>query len=275
MKTLAITGAAGFVGRQILCHLLEADIRLRVIVRLGSARMLGVLPGNVEVIETSDLFAESPDRLLNVLHGVDTIVHAAWYAEPGSYLTSVLNCHCLNGTIRLAKAFADVGGRRFIGIGSCFEYGPNHSLLSTQTPLGPQTLYAATKVAAFCVLSQLLPACCVEFAWCRLFYLYGEGEDQRRLVPYLRRQLEAGEPAQLTSGNQVRDFLDVREAGARVAGVALGERCGPVNICSGVPITVRDLAERVADEYGRRDLLRFGTRPENIFDPPRVVGVDG
>ena len=30
---------------------------------------------------------------------------------------------------------------------------------------------------------------------------------------------------------------------------------------------------RIADEYGRRELLRFGARPENIFDPPRVVGV--
>ena len=29
----------------------------------------------------------------------------------------------------------------------------------------------------------------VEFAWCRLFYLYGEGENIQRLVPYLRAKL--------------------------------------------------------------------------------------
>jgi nucleoside-diphosphate-sugar epimerase len=46
-----------------------------------------------------------------------------------------------------------------------------------------------------------------------------------------------------------------------------------VNICSGEAVTVRQLAERIADEYGRRDLLRFGAKPENSFDPPRVVGV--
>ena len=54
---------------------------------------------------------------------------------------------------------------------------------------------------------------------------------------------------------------------------ALSKKQGPVNICSGVPITVRQLAEQIADEYGRRDLLKFGVRPDNLFDPVYVVGV--
>jgi dTDP-6-deoxy-L-talose 4-dehydrogenase (NAD+) len=54
---------------------------------------------------------------------------------------------------------------------------------------------------------------------------------------------------------------------------ALGTVQGPINICSGVPMTIRQLAERIADEYGRRDLLRFGARPNNLVDPPCVVGV--
>ena len=113
----------------------------------------------------------------------------------------------------------------------------------------------------------------MSFAWCRLFYLYGECEDERRLVPYIRTQLAAGREALLTSGEQVRDFLDVEEAGRMIADVALGALEGAVNVCSGNGVTVRQLAERIADEYGQRDLLRFGSRPENLFDPPRVVGV--
>ena len=38
-------------------------------------------------------------------------------------------------------------------------------------------------------------------------------------------------------------------------------------------MTVRALAERIADEYGRRDLLRFGARADNLTDPPVVVGL--
>ena len=38
---------------------------------------------------------------------------------------------------------------------------------------------------------KCFPGSGVEFAWCRLFYLYGEGEDPRRLVPYVRAQLRS------------------------------------------------------------------------------------
>ncbi len=137
----------------------------------------------------------------------------------------------------------------------------------------PSSPYAAAKAAAYLALAQFLPQQGLEFAWCRLFYLYGEGEDERRLVPYLRARLGAGKPAELSSGTQVRDYLDVREAGRMIVESALGSALGPVNICSGTPVTVRELAERIADEYGRRDLLRFGARPDNLVDPPCVVGV--
>lgn len=163
--------------------------------------------------------------------------------------------------------------RRFVGVGTCFEYDLGAGTLPVTTPLRPLTPYAEAKAAAFTALTALARQRGFAFAWCRLFYLYGEGEDARRLVPYLRKQLSAGEPAELTSGAQVRDYLDVAEAGRLIAETALGTAEGPVNICSGVPVTVRALAERIADEVGRHDLLRFGARPDNAFDPPRVVGV--
>ena len=46
-----------------------------------------------------------------------------------------------------------------------------------------------------------------------------------------------------------------------------------LNICSGTPISVRELAEKVADEYGRRDLLVFGARPNSVIEPSRIVGI--
>jgi dTDP-6-deoxy-L-talose 4-dehydrogenase (NAD+) len=270
---IVLTGATGFVGRQILRALLEGGQAVRVIVRDAKRLPATELTASIAVIETPDLFGAAPQDMGAMLSGADTLVHAAWYAEPGQYLTSPRNLDCLIGTLRLAQAFQRAGGRRFIGIGTCFEYDVSAGVLSTGTPLRPGTLYAAAKASAYQLLSQLLPAAGIEFAWCRLFYLYGEGEDARRLVPYLRARLAAGEPAELTSGKQIRDFLDVHDAGERIAAIALGERQGAVNICSGVPTTVRQLAERIADDYGRRDLLRFGARADNEFDPPCVLGL--
>lgn len=272
-STLLLTGATGFVGRQILKVLTEQQAsKVRLVVREGKQGKIEQLYKIESVLVTPDIFSETTDRLRGICNGVDTVIHAAWYAEPGKYLQSSRNIDCLSGTLALAKACVQAGVRRFVGIGTCFEYDLSPGYLSIDTPLKPTTPYAASKAAAFLALSQYLTAAGVEFVWCRLFYLYGESEDERRLVPYLRNRLSQGEIAELTSGIQVRDFLDVREAGRLIAEIAQGKQQGPVNVCSGQPITVRQLAEQIADEYGRRDLLRFGARPDNLVDPPCVVG---
>jgi dTDP-6-deoxy-L-talose 4-dehydrogenase (NAD+) len=180
---------------------------------------------------------------------------------------------CLYGSLCLAKGATSAGVKRFVGVGTCFEYDLSAGVLSKDTHLNPLTPYAGAKAGLYLGLSQWLPEQSVEFVWCRLFYLHGEGEDERRLVPYLHNQLAKGEAVELTSGKQIRDFLDVSEAGRIIAETAIGTQCGPVNVCSGLPITVRKLAEQIADLYGRRDLLKFGARPDNLVDPPCVLGI--
>ena len=224
------------------------------------------------IITTLDLFSESAEWWKNVLKGVDTLIHVAWYTEVGYYLHSSKNLDCLQGTINMAKGASEAGVRRLVGVGTCFEYDLSKGLCSIETPLKPLTIYASAKASAYNILSQWLPKQKVEFAWCRLFYLYGEGEDIQRLAPYLRSKLTKGEVAELSSGDKIRDFMDVRQAGILIASVALASASGPINICSGKPITIREFAENIADEYGRRDLLKFSTRKEEIFNPPMVVG---
>jgi dTDP-6-deoxy-L-talose 4-dehydrogenase (NAD+) len=270
---ILLTGATGFVGRQVLRELARRDCRLRLLVREGPTTQVEPADAVDAAISTPDLWSESADWFAKQCHDVDTVIHIAWYVEPGKYLQSPNNLDCLSGTLRLAQGASQAKVRRFVGIGTCFEYDLDAGLLSKATPLRPSTPYAAAKAAAFMALSQYLPQQGLEFAWCRLFYLHGDGEDERRLVPYLRARLRAGQPAELSSGSQIRDYLDVRDAARMIADCALGTAQGPRNICSGVPVTIREIAERIADEYGRRDLLRFGARPDNLVDPPRVVGL--
>jgi nucleoside-diphosphate-sugar epimerase len=272
-RTVLLTGATGFVGKQVLQILSEQGFRARIVVRDKKSVKIES-SGSVEsVIKTADLFAESDEWWGQVCNGIDTVIHIAWYAEPGKYLLSSKNIDCLSGTLQMAKGVALAKVRRFVGIGTCFEYDLTAGILSIDTPLRPLTPYAGAKASAFMALSQWLPNQNVQFAWCRLFYLYGDGEDFRRFVPYLRTRLSAGKPAELTNGNQIRDFLDVEEAARMIVETALSQNQGAINICSGIPITIRQFAEKIADEYGRRDLLIFGARPENLIDPMCVVGI--
>lgn len=267
MARVLITGATGFVGRAVLRNL-PTDWQPVCVVRTGTGRDLGS-----EIVETDDLFARDAGWWADTCRDVDTVLHLAWYAEPGKYLTSERNLDCLTGTLTLARGAAQAGVRRFVGVGTCFEYDLSGGHLSTRTPLDPLTPYAAAKASAFLTLNAWLPLADVSFLWARLFYLHGAGEDPRRLVPYLHQQMQKGEAADLTSGQQVRDFMDVDDAARLLIADAQSEATGVTNIASEQGITVRALAERIADQYGRRDLLNFGARPDNLTDPPCVIGL--
>ena len=272
-RRILVTGGTGFVGKQVVRTLHERGIQLRLVIREAKNDIPSLPFKDHEAVFSDDAFAESSQWWAEQCEDIDTVVHLAWYAEPVEYLQSAKNMDCLIGSLNLARGAVQAGVKRFIGAGTCFEYDLSADVLSTDTPLKPTTPYASAKAALYYGLENWLPTYLVEFAWCRLFYLYGEGEDPRRLVAYLRSKLEKGEPATLTGGEQIRDFLDVTDAGRIIADVALSKKTGPVNICSGVPIKVRELAEQIADQYDKRDLLVFGARPDNPVDPSSVVGV--
>lgn len=274
MTRVLITGATGFVGWQVARALIEKGADVSTVGRSNKNLPQGVR----NHINVADLFSLSPDFWHETCSEFDTVVHVAWYAEPGKYVWSEKNLYCLSGTLALAQGAALAGIKKFVGVGTCFEYkldssgGPISQPISIDAPLGPATTYGAAKASTWLTLEAFLRERSVDFAWCRLFYLYGEGEDERRLVPFLKKRLAAGKPAELTSGRQIRDFLDVSEAGVCIAEAALGPYLGALNICSGKAITVRELAEQIAMKYGRPDLLKFDAHPDKPDDPPYVVG---
>ena len=273
MTRVLVTGATGFVGRQILRELLEKRVYTRVIARSGSAPVIDKEQSHIEVVITKNLFDESYDWWLKQCEDIDTIFHLAWYTEPGKYQLSSENINCLIGSLNIAKAAVTAGVKRFVGVGTCFEYDLSAAVLSVETPLRPRTPYADAKAALYLMLSHYLPLNEVDFVWCRLFYLHGENEDTRRLVPYINSMMKRGEPVELRGSDQIRDYLDVRAAGCQIVNIAFSSVVGPVNICSGVPITIRQIAEKIADKYGRRDLLRFGNTLNDSAEPRCVIGI--
>lgn len=265
-----LTGASGFVGRQVATALVERGVTVR-----ATDRGNRPLPGGVDdVVPTMDLFAEPRSFWDRALDGVDGVIHAAWYVEHGAYVTSLRNLDAVAGSLILARAAIEARIPRFVGLGTCFEYDLNAPMpLAPDSVLTPMTPYGAAKAGLYLALSRAFAQADLSFAWARLFYLHGEGEDPRRFVPHIRARLAAGEDAALSSGTQIRDYLEVGEAGRQIAELALGQTRDAVNICSGQKQTLADLAHSIAAPTGTRHLLRFGALPDRPNEPPEIRGI--
>ena len=273
MKHILLTGASGFVGRQIAKALIDRAHHVTLVMRPAGLEKSGLLGENISAIETRDVFGEDFVWWCRQLEGIDTVIHSAWYVEPGKYLDSPINIDCVAGTLPLAEACVEAGVGQFIGIGTCFEYHLPNGAIDENARVGPVTLYAAAKLALFYQLQRRFAGTQTALTWARLFYLHGEGENPARLFPTLHRKLSSGEPMHLSSGDKTRDFLDVRDAGRLIAALAETGQAGIANICSGKAVTIRQVAEQIADLYGRRDLLEFGTATVHPRDPETVVGI--
>ncbi len=200
-------------------------------------------------------------------------MHLAWYLEHDNFWRAPQNLDCVAMTLSLARAAAEMGCRRFVGVGTCYEYDfgsgevaarPRRRLCQERCMPPPRTLPDRRLDAFFGTTRP-------QFTWARLFYLYGAHEIPTRLVPSLAKRLAAGEVAPLSSGNVVRDFMDVRDAGAALAALTTSKVAGPINIASGVGISVAEVARYLGRISGRSDLLRFGELPDREGEPRKIV----
>ena len=269
-RRILVTGGTGFVGRPAVEALLRAGYEVHVATRDGGGAR-GLAPR--AIVHRADLLQEGAARELIAAVEPHAALHLAWSVTPGQFWTDPANLDWVGASLRLARAAAEGGVRRFVATGTCYEYdwpadGP---CVEGVTPIRAHTLYDAAKAGLASILRAYFAATDVRFAWARLFYLYGPGEDARRFVPSVARALVRKEPARCTRGAAVRDFLDVRDAGAALAKLVASDYSGDVNIGSGAPTHLSELAERLAEAAGRRDLLELGALPDRPGEPPFVV----
>ncbi|MDX6376814.1 MAG: hypothetical protein QOE98_1117 [Gaiellaceae bacterium] len=242
MTRILVTGAGGFVGRQVVPHLRAAGHDV-------------VAPSRAE----ADLLTPGVPAWLAAAAGADVLVHLAWEAAPG-YASSPANPAWLHASLELATAFAAAGGRRIVAAGSCAE-------LDLERP----TPYADCKRALHLGLRALATTRGFQLAWARLFFLYGPGEHPDRLVASLAASLASGREALASAGRQRRDYLDVRDAGAAIAALATSGATGLFDVASGSAPAVADIAQAIAAAADRPGLLRLGARP-TADEPPLIVG---
>jgi nucleoside-diphosphate-sugar epimerase len=247
MKVL-VTGAAGFIGSNVVRQLIEHGHDTVAAVRPGAgAWRLADVRDRCEVVE---LELEDGARIAERLRErrPDAVIHLAWYAEPGRYRNALVeNVASARASAAVLLAAAESGCPRVVLGGTCLENAD-----ATTRPI-----YDAAKIAVH-RLSEGFAGAGLSVACGHVFYLYGPLEDERRAIPSVIRALLAGEQIATTSGRQRRDYLHVADVAAAFASLAGSRLAGGVDICSGSLVALADVFEIVADEIGHPELLRLG-----------------
>ena len=140
-----------------------------------------------------------------------------------------------------------------------------------RTPCRPHTTYGVCKHALQLLASEFAARHDLSSVWGRIFFLYGPHEHPDRLVSSTIRSLLARQPARCSHGMQVRDYLYVQDVADAFVALLDSDTSGPVNIASGRPITLREIALRIAELMNGGDLLQLGAIPAAATDMPLVV----
>jgi nucleoside-diphosphate-sugar epimerase len=263
---VVVTGASGFIGRAVARALAARGATV-----IGTHR--GARPPDVAgvVWERVDLEDPAAVRALLERHRPDGLVALGWYMGPGNQ-QALENFLWIKHGIDLLIAFSETGGRRVVFCGSCMEYDWSREapLVEDITPLAPATEYGAAKAALFTAFGPLCGKLGLSGAWARPFFLYGPGENPRRLAADVILSLLEGREALCTHGRQRRDLLHVDDVGEAMAALLATDITGAMNIGSGTAIPLATLVEEIGRQTGRADLIRLGAREARPKDPPLV-----
>ncbi len=268
MKSVLVTGGAGFVGSHLARRLLESGAETHLVLRKGSdRRRLSDIESHLRIHQITD--SDSLSRCF-ASGAPDVVFHLASQtrATAGAPIDDAAGrvAGDLGFLLAVVKAAATAPKppKAFVRAASLAEYGAAPAPYREDERLQPLTPYGASMAACTLTLSALRPSMPFRVAQGRLALVYGPGQAPAFLVARMIEDLSAGRAVDVRNPAARRDLIFVDDA---VDGLmALAQRdIGPadvVNICTGAGVSMREAAETILAATGAApSLVRYGDAP--------------
>ena len=279
-----VTGGAGFIGSNLVDHLLSKGHQV-VCVDNESAECNDKFYWNPKAINVKGDVTDYK-FMKNVFTGVDYVFHLAAESRLQPAIENPIRAVTKNcvGTTTVLQCAREAGVKRVVYSSTSSGYGFNPSPNIETQPDDCLNPYSASKVAAekFCKMYSDLYG--LETVVLRYFNVFGERSPTRGqyapVIGIFQRQRDAGEPLTIVGdGTQRRDFIYVgdvaraNELAALMPGVK--DHLGEVfNVGSGVNYSVQEIADSISDNQTyipKRD-GEMETTWSNIDKVNKVIG---
>jgi len=251
-----VTGAAGFIGSNLVDHLLEQGHSV-VCVDNESANNDNFHWNGACINVTADV--TDYKSMKNLFHGVKYVFHLAAESRLQPAIENPIEAvhkNCVGTTVMLQCA-RESGVKRFVYSSTSSGYGNNPWPNTEDQPDDCLNPYSASKIAAekFCKMYYNLYG--LETISLRYFNVFGERCPTRGqyapVIGIFDRQKESGEPLTIVGdGSQRRDFIhvkDVAKANHLAATQSFDKKyLGEVfNVGSAKNYSVQEIADSISD----------------------------
>lgn len=266
MARILLTGAAGFVGRNLL-----SDIGAEIHEWFGLDRSLPEgFARRHALTESVACDLADPVAVREVVDRIrpDAVVHLAGWTGKGDSMANRANLVQANlvstwNLLDALEAAGVAGGHpaRFVLASSALVYGDQPGPFREDLPTLPPDAYALTKWLAEEAVRAFVRKGAVTSTILRPAVIYGPGQGGSMFVPSLVAALARGERFPMTAGAQKRDLVHVRDVAGAILAVLRAQADGVFNVGAGVGVPMAEIGRNLADLAGRPDLLGVGELP--------------
>ena len=266
---LLVTGGCGFIGTNFILHLRRTSpdwtiINLDKLTYAGNRSNLGHLENDDHYrFVHGDIADAALVRRVMEEEGVEAVANFAAethvdrsITDAGPFLESNVR-----GVVTLLSESRRAGVKRFVQVSTDEVYGslgPEDPAFTEDSPLRPNSPYAASKAAADHFVRAWVETHGLDAVICRCSNNYGPYQFPEKLIPLMYLKAQAGEPLPVYGdGLNVRDWIFVEDHCRGVALALTKGRAGGVYNFGG--------AAETANLDTVRTILRLLGKPESLI----------
>ena len=211
MQKVLVTGADGFIGRNLVSKLLAEGKEVYGIVYPGNDPYVNIKNSNLHVI-CMDL-CQVMNYVGEFTDDIDTMYHLAWRGvNPESRNDLDVQMININMTLDCMKLAVAAGIKRFVFLGSTNEYLYYGKPLNKAAVPSPSNAYGAAKIALRYLCGDYAARNNIEFIYVIVAGIYAADRRDSNVIFYTIDKLLQGETPKLTKLEQLWDYVYIDDA---------------------------------------------------------------
>ena len=268
-KKILITGANGYIGSHVANYMHKEGFKV-IACDFSNSRV----SKDIKFLDCNILENANKTNLYEELDCPTHLIHFAW--QDGFAHNASSHMDNLYKHFDFIKNMVDSGIESVSVMGTMHEIGYVEGIIRENTPCNPLNLYGIAKNALRQSVLLYTKDKNVSVKWLRAYYIYGDDEQNHSIfTKIIQAEKEGKKTFPFTDIVNFYDFIHINELVKQISAATLQNKIdGIINVCSGIPVSLKDKIEEYLKEKNFKIKLAYGVFPKRDYDSPIVYGDD-